>query len=688
MGDRLAKKVVLIGWDAADWKMIRPLLARGQMPTLQRFLSQGVQGNLATLEPILSPMLWTSIATGKRPEKHGIHGFMQPDPAGTPGSGRRPIASTSRQCKALWNILTQSGLASNVVGWLASHPAEPIAGACVSNQYPLVTTGLGQPWPMNPGTVHPQRLQAVLADLRVHPGELGQPHLEPFVPRLAEVDQKTDHNLAVLATLLAECASTHAAATWLLDHEPADLCAFFYDAIDHIGHAFMEFHPPRMAHLAPQEFELYQDVMTGCYRYHDMMLARLLELAGEEATVILISDHGFHSDHRRPAHTPRHTTGPAIWHRPYGIIAMRGPGIRQGQTLYGASVLDITPTILALLGLPVGADMDGRVLRQAFEEPPRTQQVLSWDAIGGEAGMHPPGTEQDDQASQAAIQQLVALGYIDPPGEKQAMVADQVRRENKFNLACALIDSGRLSDAANLLDELHAEQPDNGRYTGCLLRCRYRLGEWDTCRQLAGPFMAEHGQTPMGRLLSGALALAQGRAQDALDHLLAGEAIESTSPDIHHLIGMAYLKLQHWPDAERAFRRALEIDGDSARSYDGLAATLLRMNRHEEAAEAALMATGLQPGMFAAHFHLGVALAALGRAADAVTAFEQCILFKPEAAGAHRWLARLWEEQLNNPVRARQHRRLAQQLGDESLARRRMTRAFEGQFTKPGPEPR
>ena len=74
------RKVLLIGWDAADWKVINPLLDAGKMPNLARLVEQGVIGNLATLQPVLSPMLWTSIATGKRAYKHGIHGFSEPDP--------------------------------------------------------------------------------------------------------------------------------------------------------------------------------------------------------------------------------------------------------------------------------------------------------------------------------------------------------------------------------------------------------------------------------------------------------------------------------------------------------------------------------------------------------------------------------------------------------------------------------
>ena len=68
MSKRLAKKVLLIGWDAADWKVIHPLLDAGYLPTLERLVNEGIIGNLATLDPPMSPMLWTSIATGQTAE--------------------------------------------------------------------------------------------------------------------------------------------------------------------------------------------------------------------------------------------------------------------------------------------------------------------------------------------------------------------------------------------------------------------------------------------------------------------------------------------------------------------------------------------------------------------------------------------------------------------------------------------
>ena len=132
------------------------------------------------------------------------------------------------------------------------------------------------------------------------------------------------------------------------------------------------------------------------YQFHDQMLGTLLKKAGEDVTVILMSDHGFHPDHLRPKVIPSIPAGPAIEHRDFGILAMRGPGIKKDELLHGPSVLDITPTILTLYGLPVGADMDGKVLVGAFRE---AAGGANDPELGRRArrddGRHPPHTRLD-----------------------------------------------------------------------------------------------------------------------------------------------------------------------------------------------------------------------------------------------------------------------------------------------------
>jgi predicted AlkP superfamily phosphohydrolase/phosphomutase len=152
----MKKKVLLIGWDAADWKIIDKLFAEGKLPNLYNLVKRGVRTQLQTLDPPLSPMLWTSIATGFRADIHGIGGFIEPTPS---GDGLRPVTSTSRKVKAIWNILQQNGLKSNVVAWWPSNPVEPISGVMVSNLFQVANKPLHETWEFPTGTIHPSSFE-------------------------------------------------------------------------------------------------------------------------------------------------------------------------------------------------------------------------------------------------------------------------------------------------------------------------------------------------------------------------------------------------------------------------------------------------------------------------------------------------------------------------------------------------
>ncbi len=217
-------------------------------------------GNLATLQPVLSPMLWNSVATGKLADKHGIHGFIEPDPL---NGGARPYTSTSRRCKALWNILSQSGLRSNVVGWWANHPVEPIYGTVVTNAFGGVKFDPEHGWSIPAGTVHPPEKGPALARCRVFPNELTQEHILPFIPDAAKIDQKKDRRLEAFAKTLSDAASIHAVATTLMETEPWDFTAVYDDAVDHLSHSFMPFHPPKLPWVSEGEFRTLQRCGQG-----------------------------------------------------------------------------------------------------------------------------------------------------------------------------------------------------------------------------------------------------------------------------------------------------------------------------------------------------------------------------------------------------------------------------------------
>ena len=662
-----ASKVLLIGWDAADWKVIRPLVERGHMPHFKRLVDSGASGNLASLQPMLSPMLWTSVATGKRPHKHGVHGFTEPRPT---GDGVRAVASTSRTAKAVWNILTQAGRRTHCVNWYASHPAEPINGVCVSNRFAVVPPAPGRPWPMSPGTVHPPELCDVLAELRVRPEEIDASMLLPLVPNAARIDQARDKRLLACAVILAEAATTHAAITWALEHRPWDFAAVLYNAIDQFCHLFMEYAPPKQAHVTDEDFETYGGVVDAAYRFHDMMLGRLVQLAGEDATVIVVSDHGYRTGPQRLRETSKTLEGLSLNHRPQGVCLMRGPRVRRGFTLEGASLVDVAPTVLTLLGLPLGADMDGRPWVEALEQPVEVDRVLSWDQVPGDAGTHPREVGETSDESLEAVRHLIELGYVEPPDEDARRAAEAAAEQNRFNLARSLLDARQPTKAVELLEPLARKHAAHPGYHQALFEAYHALGRTKDCRRIARTMWDRGYRGPLVNLALGAVEIAERQPGSALKHLLEAERVNPDVPALQVLIGRAYLRLRQWDDAERAFARAAELDADSETAWHGLAVAALGKGDPERAAEHALRAVGLRADYAEAHYHLGLALSGIGRPNDAAVALRRAIGIQPALVAAYRRLIEQYDGPLADPKQAREVRRWLEEL----LMRRRLAR--------------
>jgi predicted AlkP superfamily phosphohydrolase/phosphomutase/tetratricopeptide (TPR) repeat protein len=654
----LAKKVLLIGWDAADWKIANPLIDQGLMPTLDDFINHGVMGNIATLRPILSPMLWNSIATGKRPDKHGILGFMEPDPQ---TGGVRPVTSTSRKVKALWNILTQRGYKTHVLGWFAGHPAEPINGISVSDLFPYAVGAPDQPWPLPPGAVHPEKFRDEFARLRMHPAEVSEAAILPWIPRAAEIDQEKDKGLQSFAKILSENCSIHNAATWILQNEPWDFLAVYYNGIDHFCHGFMHYHPPKMDGIPEDKFEIYKDVVNGAYRFHDMMLQTLLDLAGPDATVILVSDHGFHSDHLRPRGIPMEPAGPAVQHRQFGVVCMKGEHIKQDERIYGATLLDVTPTILTLFGLPVGEDMDGRVLVQAFENPPQITRIPSWENEAGECGMHPADLRMDPAAAQAVLQQFVALGYIQPLSEDQEKAVATAVREQQYNLARSYMDSRRYSEALTIFEELAQKDPDEARFLQHLAQCYLALGKRAEAKDLLQKLLvlkpkprpqpkqepaaeqetAEHGIAADG-VAADAPVVEQIQAEAAMQEEVQEKAPEETpaTPEAAAApttpeAGPAELKPRPWADLLMGIIQFEEGDMDAA------LACLLK-------------AESADPHLPDLHLRIGETYLRQKRTDDADRAFQRALEIDGDSPEAHLGLAVVRLRQRRNEEAAEQ----------------------------------
>ena len=648
------RKVLLIGWDAADWEVITPMLDEGLMPSLEGLINRGVMGNLATLQPVLSPMLWNSVATGKFADKHGIHGFIEPDPK---NGGARPYTSTSRKCKALWNMLSQSGLRSNIVGWWASHPAEPVLGNVVTNAFSGVKFDPERGWMIPPGTVHPADKAAFLARFKVFPTELTEAHILPFIPDASKIDQQSDRNLSMFAKVLSDAATIHAVATALMEIDPADFTAVYYDAVDHFSHAFMLYHPPRLPWIAQEQFEMYKDVVRGAYRFHDMMLERLLEIAGPDTTVILCSDHGFESGTQRPHGVPREPAGPAAWHRQYGIVVMAGPGIKRDERIYGASLIDIAPTVLTIFGLPVGADMDGRPLLEAFETTPAVEKIPSWEDRPGDAGMHAPGFEMDPGQAQELMQQFAALGYIDDPTANKEKQAESAEIEAKYNVSRTFLWKSQPERARPLLEEIVRRRPWEDRFLSQLAGCYFQAGYLRQAeRMLLAIFDGAEPDNAPAMLILARIKIARGDLAGAFQSVMAAEAMEISSPGTYTQIGRLYEQLVQLDQAQGAYEKAISLDPDNALALQGLSTVFRRKGLNQETVDTGLRAVSLLHRLPIAHFNIGVAMARSGELERAILAFETALRFRPQMHNAHRYLATLRRTNGDDSEKAAFHR--------------------------------
>ena len=643
-------KVLLIGWDAADWKVIQPLMEEGLMPTLQQFLQQGVHGNIATLQPVLSPMLWTSIATGKRAWQHGIHGFTELNAEGT---DLQPINVTSRKVKAIWNILNQQGYKSNVVGWWPSHPAEPINGAMVSNFYQKDSAPLPDRWELAASAIHPPELYNILKSLRVHPAELTGAMVLPFIPKASELDIQKDKVLQNTMKVLSHAASIHNAATYLMENTEWDFMAVYHDAIDHWSHLAMKFHPPKQAFIPEEKFALYKDIVRSGYRFHDMMLERYLALVDENTTVILLSDHGFHSDHLRPHMLPKEPAAPAHEHRQFGILAMRGPQFKQGETIYGSRLLDITPTLLQLFNLPIGQDMEGQVLVQAFRHPIEVKTVASWEEIPGISGQHLQGLESSGEEAREGLKQLEELGYIEPLGPNKAANIERSLRENRYNLAISYLDGNQYQEGAKLLEELWREDPNAMRYLDRLVRVHLKLNQVRKAQDFVNEALARIEKSPRLLFLEGLVHAAAGRDLQALKTF--DQLLELAPEDVNLLnqVARVHRMRDSNEEAETWFRKALALDAHNTIAMTGIGLCLLKSEQYEAALDMLLQSVEQLYTQPMAHLYIGEALRGLELWAESAQAFELTKRMMPNNGKVLHYLLELYADRLGDTEKAK-----------------------------------
>lgn len=413
--------VLVIGVDGATFDVIDPLLEAGRLPHLARLIERGVRAPLATLEPTVSPAIWTTIATGKLPTEHGILGFE-----GVPGQSMQTLPSAQmRRVRALWNILTERGQSAGVVGWWCTWPAEPVTGYVVSDRVPYSRMEAAiHDEAQKPRAVHPQEIAAeVFARVR-EPGSLTPAEIQRFL-KLSDDDARrlvieADYRMGSLPTELKYVyqsdRSTADIALHLMATHPTDLVAVYFAGVDVLSHLAWHFMQPEAFpdyQISEAAVQRFGGAIPAYYEFVDELVGRLVAAAPADANVVFLSDHGFGPTGWLPwsGGHGRITRGAPI--APDGVLVMAGPAIGAAGALREPHVLDIAPTLLTLRGLPVADDMPGRVLEEALNDealPARTR-VATYEVgplpLTSEPLLARPDLDRD------SLQKLRSLGYIE-----------------------------------------------------------------------------------------------------------------------------------------------------------------------------------------------------------------------------------------------------------------------------------
>lgn len=387
-------RILLVGCDGADGDAIDALIAEGELPNLRELIRAGVRAPLRTIADRPSPALWTSLATSRKPEDAGIRDFyvqavlggrpVQEFPAlfglnrglllrdvlGPAAVRVLPVNATMVRARPFWSILAEAGVSVGVVNWLVTWPADADGAAFLVSDRAWTEA--------RPGDGAPGQAEPRLWD----PPEVGE-----LLPR-DPADWETED-----AFVLAAAKRLHA------EHRPQVLVAYFrdVDAAEHLS--WDEWEPrmfPRGAKQAPRSGPVRE-----MYLRFDAALGELRAAIGEDATVIVVSDHG----HRAWFTWLGRGTPGGHTDSPDGIFIAAGPGIRLPEAAIDPSLYDVAPTVLRLVGVPAAADMEGRLLREILADAEPLPMVASWEGRS-------PATETIAEEDQGTLERLRALGYI------------------------------------------------------------------------------------------------------------------------------------------------------------------------------------------------------------------------------------------------------------------------------------
>jgi predicted AlkP superfamily phosphohydrolase/phosphomutase len=444
-------KVLFIGVDAANWETLNPLLAAGRLPNFAKLINEGASGKLPSLVSMYNPFantitmgiksaaVWNSIFTGKSPAKHGIKDFIYTEipgiahpfrypllPSFTPSRAKvekalglksRPYNRTLRKSKAIWNILTDARLEVGALGWWMTWPAEQINGDFLSDRFD--DPDLPNRW-IPDSLVTESQVDSLLMltqnpapqDLQYFTNYDYDPDFKTRWPKDSPEHIKNDLLSNLFKSYYQDRFRSRLGLRLMDQHDYSFLAVYFY-GLDTAGHAFTRFkYPDLFPGVQPDEIAAFGQIIDKYYEWIDGEIGKYLAKIADNTTVVLCSDHGFGPWlGNRLAQKDVRLSGS---HRKDGIVILWGKDIQAGVKIAPKNLLDILPTALYLLGLPVADDMDGSLITSAIE--PSTLAIRPVAAINTYETerwqLKRVALTADQKVDEKTLQRLRGLGYL------------------------------------------------------------------------------------------------------------------------------------------------------------------------------------------------------------------------------------------------------------------------------------
>lgn len=474
-------RVLVLGLDGMDPRAVDLLMSEGKLPNFAKLRKDGAYGRLISSKPLLSPVVWNTIATGKTPDQHGIGHFVAIDDK---TGESQPVTSEMRRVKAVWDILSEKQKKVAVVGWWATWPAPKVNGLVVSDHtcyhflFPQGETGAKD----TAHLTYPPELLARISPLIRRPGDVTAQEAAPFIQvspadlaKPFDFNDDVSHFKWALAT--ADSYKRIGLDVWAKDRP--DLLMAYTEGTDSVAHLFGHlFRAPALSGELAEQQKKFGQAVEQMYLYADRLVGEYMAAMDAKTTLVVVSDHGFElgATQDDPSKTRDMRRVSEQFHRIEGIAYFYGYRVKRVR-LEEPKILDITPTLLALSGIAPARDMPGRVLKEALDFDVPAPPVASY-----ETGAVRNGTSSavDGRANPEIVERLKSLGYIgDAPPAGSSATPEMRSPQGERNLAAMQFEAGRYAEAAAAYERLLRSEPNEATLHTSLAGCLGALGRYD-----------------------------------------------------------------------------------------------------------------------------------------------------------------------------------------------------------------